>query len=878
MSWRAFVQLRSLLVAAILTAGVLPAAARQEPASGQPTFKSGVDLVRFDVRVVDGSGRPITDLRSDEIEVYEDGKRLPVVLFQRITEPAGTYVDEARRAVTAEVSSNEAFPRGHLYILIFDQQHITPGNEQRARLAAEQFLRTRVRPSDRVALFALPGPGPQIDFTTDKLRVSKALAGIRGTYERIVTTPQLTMNIYEAHRIVHGDEKLVMGAIERMSAEAVGDVTGRGVAGGATTTPGSSASNEDLSISRRLVRENAQAVVNRTDNESRQLLQRLADVILGFRDIEGRKTVVFFTEGFFQDNLTRELESVAAAAAQSYSVFYPFDLNQRTAPLNEAFATETPQGSEIQARIAALGTLAVETDGNLILDAANRSDKVLDLLAEQARDYYLVGFSPSEDARSERGKYRRVSIKVKRPGASASARTGYALPRETVVADKKRAINTVLGAPFVQQGLKIDYTTYVMKAPEAGRHRVVLSLNADLPVRATAGDAADVVFVARDVRDGRVVASGTDTIPLPANAKPGASIGSSSWRVQFNVPAGSYLMRAVVREPGGLAGSADRRLDVRPLDGPEVAVSDLVLGSALAALPVKPRAFTGDGLSGLLEAYARTDVQMQDLNVRIELRKPGQETSIRAIDADLQATEQDGGGLSRKARFLMPLEGIEPGEYTAHAIVKARGEIVAERTRHVEVLAARSGVATEDVPNALVERVSPLDVLGGDLGRRFVGWLQGRAQGPAEVEAARRASEQRWEQVELQVQRLADQRGVVPKALRGLALFAREDFAGAAEALQSAFDAEAQSSLTAFFLGWAHEGAGHTREAISAWRSAAHLDPTMVSAHIALADAYLRLSEPALALQAIRAGLTALPDSLELRERLARLEKRGNRP
>jgi hypothetical protein len=52
----------------------------------------------------------------------------------------------------------------------------------------------------------------------------------------------------------------------------------------------------------------------------------------------------------------------------------------------------------------------------------------------------------------------------------------------------------------------------------------------------------------------------------------------------------------------------------------------------------------------------------------------------------------------------------------------------------------------------------------------------------------------------------------------------------------------------------------------------------MVSAHIALADAYMRLSEPALALQAIRAGLSALPDSLELRERLARLEKRGNRP
>jgi hypothetical protein len=468
-----------------------------------------------------------------------------------------------------------------------------------------------------------------------------------------------------------------------------------------------------------------------------------------------------------------------------------------------------------------------------------------------------------------------VTLKVKRPGASVSARTGYALPRETVVADKKKSINSVLGAPFVQQGLKVDYTTYVMKAPEAGKHRVVLSLNTDLPVRSRAGDAADVVFVARDVRDGRVVASGTDTIPLPAAAKPGAAMGSSAWRVQFKLPPGSYLMRTVVREPGGLAGSADRRIDVRPLDGPEIAVSDLVLGSALSALPVKPRAFTGDGLAGLLETYARSAVQMEDLSVRIELRKPGQDASIRSIDADLLEVQEDAAGLSRRVRFLLPLEGVEPGEYTAHAIVKARGDVVAERTRHVEVLDTRSGVATEGESGAVVERVTPLDVLGGELGRRYIGWLQGRAQ-DEEAEATRAAGSQRWEQVELLVQRLPNGRGVVARALRGLALFAREDFAGAASALQLAFEAEPQSSLSAFFLGWAHEGAGQSREAISAWRNAAHLDPTLVSAHIALADAYMRLSEPALALQALRAGLAALPDSPELRERLARLEKRGN--
>jgi tetratricopeptide (TPR) repeat protein len=113
----------------------------------------------------------------------------------------------------------------------------------------------------------------------------------------------------------------------------------------------------------------------------------------------------------------------------------------------------------------------------------------------------------------------------------------------------------------------------------------------------------------------------------------------------------------------------------------------------------------------------------------------------------------------------------------------------------------------------------------------------------------------------------------VAQALRGLSLFVREDYKGAAAALSLAFDGDPKNALAAFFLGWAQDGAGNAPAALSAWRSAAHLDPTLVSAHIALADAYLRLSQPALAAQALRAGLAALPDSLELRERLARLEK-----
>ena len=826
------------------------------------TFKSGVDLVRFDVRVVDEAGRPITDLRPEEIIVQENGRSLPVVLFQRVTEPAESYVDAALRAVTAQVSSNDAFPRGHLYILVFDQQHITPGNEQRARTAAEEFIRRRVRPSDRVALFALPGPGPQLGFTADRQRVIAQLDAVRGTYERVVSSPLGAMSAFEAHRVVQGDERLILDVTDRMTRTAGAEVAGS--ADGARRAPVA----DDPSITRRLLQENARTIVSQTDSASRDFLQRLADMVAQFRDIEGRKTVVLFSEGFYQDNLARELEVVAAAAAQSYCVFYTFDLNQRGLPVNEAQASDTVLATEIQARIAPLSTLAVETDGMMVIDAAGRTRQALDRIAEQAQDYYLVGFTPSEEARLKRGKYQRITITVKRPGARVSARTGYAMAPDRTPADRKRAINTVLGAPFVQQALKLDYTTYVMKASQAGSLRVVLSLNTDLPVRSSANDVADVVFVARDLRDGRVVASGTDTIPLPSLARQGAPLGTGTWRTQFNVPAGSYMMRTVVREPGGLMGSADRRFDVRPLDGPDITASDLLLSSALGGLSVRARAYAGDGLTGVLETYARTPEQLRSIDVKLELRRGDGSAAVTTIAGELKDAEQEGaGGYNRRVSFVMPLANVPQGEYLAHAIVSDRGEVVAERTRHVEVLAGGAPA----MPAAETPAASPVEVTRGDLAKRYLADTQKRAQGTPAADAAGRALEGKWEEVELSLSRVTTDTAAA-HALRGFARFTREDYSGAAAALQRSMDLE-ESALTAFFLGWARDGAGDSRAALSAWRSAAHLDPSLVSAHLALADGYLKLSEPALAAQALRAGLAALPASLELQSRLQQLER-----
>lgn len=837
-----------------------------------PTFRSGVDLVRLDIRVTDALGRPITDLRPEEVIITDGSETKPPVLFQRITEPADTFVDAALEAMSAEVSSNEGFPRGHLYVLIFDQAHIAAGNEQRARMAAEQFIRTKVRPTDRVAIFAVPGPGPRVAFTNDRARAIDALTSVRGSYQRTVQTPFGTMPIYDAHRIAQGDEKLTMDTIDRFIREGTGDLLGLANTTGIGGRGAGAGASEETAVARRLLLENARTIIQQTDAESRQFLQRVVDVINSLADIEGRKSVVLFSEGFFSDNLSRELEAVAAAAAQTYAVFYSFDLNQRTASITEAYASDTVLGSEVQARIAPLGSLASETDGQLVIDAASRTTDALLQLASAAQDYYLVGFEPSMTSRNQPGKYQRVQVRVTRPGARVSTRTGYAVRTALTPADRQRALANGLGSPFVQQGLKVDYTTYLLKSDVPGQQRVVMSLHAQVPAQRTI-DMADIVFVARDLRDGRVVASGADRVPLPAPSG-GSVTADITWRAQFTLPAGAYQMRAVVREPGGLMGSADRRLDVRAFDTADVGVSDLVIGRSATNIAVRASAFVDDGVRGLIETYARQSMQLEGLRLHLAVRTPDGRTTVASHEQPLAPPAADPAGAVSRSPFTIPLTGVTPGAYLVTATVRSGTATIAERSRRVDIAAGTSGTpAGGESFFSAPAPVTAAAIVDGQLGQAYLSALIGAAINTKWAAASEDAARGSWERVEAAIVGAGPGATDFPAhALLGLARLVREDYAGAVTALTAARQADEDSALTMFFLGWAQDFGGDTRAALTSWRGAAFLEPTMVSVHLALAEGYLKLKEPALAVQAVRAGLVAVPDSPELRNRLQQLE------
>jgi predicted Zn-dependent protease len=99
-------------------------------------------------------------------------------------------------------------------------------------------------------------------------------------------------------------------------------------------------------------------------------------------------------------------------------------------------------------------------------------------------------------------------------------------------------------------------------------------------------------------------------------------------------------------------------------------------------------------------------------------------------------------------------------------------------------------------------------------------------------------------------------------------------YAEAAATLAAAFEAPTgKSASIAFLWGWAERGAGNLVAAVSAFRNAATIDASMIPAHLALAETYMEMKQPALAIQALEAGLASHPDAAELKRMFETIRK-----
>src|SRR5262245_49530959 len=104
------------------------------PVSGQQsTFVARTDYVRVELIVSDKSGRPVSDLRPEDLEFLDAGRKQEIVDFQFVSH------DQTRRSATAnvglvpDVASNVTSAHARAVVIIVDDLHLLPQNLVRTK-------------------------------------------------------------------------------------------------------------------------------------------------------------------------------------------------------------------------------------------------------------------------------------------------------------------------------------------------------------------------------------------------------------------------------------------------------------------------------------------------------------------------------------------------------------------------------------------------------------------------------------------------------------------------------------------------------------------------------------------------------------------------
>ena len=166
-------RLRLAVVAATLAAALASRADAQPPAP----LKAGVSLVSIDFLALGRDGRPVPDLRADEVTLRIGGRPRPVEGLNAIdvTTPRGQPVSPLPAPYGTNVQTQEA----RAFVLVVDDDSFRVGTERALREAADSFLDS-LAPTDRIALVTMPYGGTRVDFTTEQELVRASLAQVIG--------------------------------------------------------------------------------------------------------------------------------------------------------------------------------------------------------------------------------------------------------------------------------------------------------------------------------------------------------------------------------------------------------------------------------------------------------------------------------------------------------------------------------------------------------------------------------------------------------------------------------------------------------------------------------------------------------------------------
>lgn len=436
----------AVTLAVVLT--LVPGMAQQAPPQRAPGVREGVTAVLVDIVVRDRRGQPVRDLAQSDFELLEDGVPQAIGSFTPVFEGAGlrqsTTTPEAAAAAGGRggaAAPAAAQPVGGPVVtaLVFDR--LNPEARRLAVQAAQNYLGTQAETPTYIGIFgvdlSLTAYAP---FTRNARVLRQALTRMGGHASSSLNTAE-----QQQARTAAG-QRAASATAEGAAAEA-----GAGRAGGPGTAPGAAvlAQMESRALQEFEVMERDQSGYSTTNG--------LFAIISTLRALPGRKSLILFSEGIaIPPAVQRLFTGVIDAANRANVSIYTMDAAGLRAESEQAKIRDQVNGAAgggggilggpsgggnaplsksleknedvlQQDPHSGLGTLA-ESTGGMIFDGTNNLRQGFDRVETDLRNYYLVGYTPNNDAYD--GRFRNIEVKVKRSGVTVAARKGYYAVRD----------------------------------------------------------------------------------------------------------------------------------------------------------------------------------------------------------------------------------------------------------------------------------------------------------------------------------------------------------------------------------------------------------------------------------------------------------------
>lgn len=662
----------------LLTAATAPA---QPAATRDPRpFRSEIEAVEIDVRVVDAAGSPVAGLSRDDFELFEDGVRQHVKTFAEFDVPF--HARPAGPAAEPDVETNRHPLDGRLYLIVLDDLHVHPHRAARVKHAVRRFLEEHFAAKDRAALVVTSGrTEASQELTRSRQALLAALEQFQGRKLRSSTLERLD-RYYLIRDTLNRDEPNHRGQTKVL---------------------------DPLDFERGYT--------------ARTALETLAGAARWLANVPARrKALLFVSEGIDYDIhdvfesrdaggiMVSTREAIGAAARSNVSI-YAIDPRGLTAlgaeqiemaGLPEDTSLGLGPGSlqrEIELGQNSLRTLATETGGFAIVNDSELASAFGRIVSENSR-YYVLGYEPSNRKRD--GRFRRVEVRVKRPGVRVAARPGYVAPGKD---DSRKAeasegsapeLRPLLDSPIPVAGLPLDSDVAIFRgANDKASALLTLEIGPALTFTESGGQhhgRVDIGMMAI-ASDGRIAARDDRGIELKLKPETYAHVRRHGFRTlsRLELPPGRYQLRIAAREPrSGQAGSVVHDIVVPDYATPPLAVSDVVLGSrgAAQALTTRPdpllkdrllvpptgsRVFeVGEVVTVLAEVYDNRTDALEAVEVQTTMTDARGMVAVRVAET-VERFSFDPARRVWTHRVNIPLKDVAAGEYVLRVEAKVRG-------------------------------------------------------------------------------------------------------------------------------------------------------------------------------------------------------------